>query len=148
MKLMVRKYQHDDDYWRIREFLREVFRINYPRELSWQPYRFDYWRWHGVENMGHGPLEERVFIWETTEGRIAAVLNPERKHDACLQVHPDLRTSELEEEMLVVAERHLGWPDAGGRNRVQVWTHTEDGLREEILVRRGYTNGVDRCLCR
>ncbi len=141
MKLTVRAYQSERDYWRIREFLREVFRINDPRELSWQAYRFDYWRWHGVENMGHGPLETRVFIWETTDARIAAVLNPERKQDACLQIHPDLRTPELEEEMLIVAEKHLGWPDAEGRNRVQVWAHAEDGLRRRILLRRGYGRG-------
>lgn len=141
MRLTVRSYEAEEDYWRIREFLREVYRINDPHELSWQAYRFDYWRWHGVENMGHGPLETRVFIWETSGGRIAAVLNQERKQDACLQVHPDLRTSELEEAMLVIAEEHLGWPNTEGRNRVQVWAHAEDELRQGILVRRGYVKG-------
>jgi mycothiol synthase len=141
MKLTVRTYGAENDYWRVRGFLREVFRINDPRELSWQAYRFDYWRWHGVENMGHGPLETRVFIWETEDGRIAGVLNPERKQDACMQVHPDLRTSALEEEMLSVAEKHLGWPNAEGRNRVQVWAHSEDDLRQRILVHRGYVKG-------
>jgi mycothiol synthase len=142
MKLTARPFAGEEDYWRIREFLREVFRINDPRELSWQAYRFDYWRWHGVENMGNGPLETRIFIWETTERRIAAVLHPERKQDACLQVHPELRTPELEEQMLVAAEEHLGWPDAEGRHRLQVWAHADDDLRQEILLRRGYVKGV------
>jgi len=40
--------------------------------------------------MGHGRLEEDVFIWETTDGRIAAVLNREGPGNAFLQVHPGL----------------------------------------------------------
>jgi hypothetical protein len=35
-------YQSEDDYWRIRQFLREVFGLNARRELSWPVYRFDY----------------------------------------------------------------------------------------------------------
>lgn len=54
MTLTKRACQEEDDYWLIREFLREVFLLNERRELSWQAYRFDYWRWHGVENLDHG----------------------------------------------------------------------------------------------
>jgi mycothiol synthase len=42
MKLTVRRYQKEDDYWRIRGFLRQVFLLNDRRELSWQVYRFDH----------------------------------------------------------------------------------------------------------
>jgi hypothetical protein len=48
-----RAFAGEDDYWRIREFLREVFRLNGGRELSWQPYRLDYTRWHIVEDITH-----------------------------------------------------------------------------------------------
>ncbi|MGW8225654.1 MAG: GNAT family N-acetyltransferase, partial [Anaerolineales bacterium] len=65
MTLIMRNYRDEDDYWRIRDFLRRVFLLNDQRELSWQAYRFDYWRWHGIENLGHGQLAENVFIWET-----------------------------------------------------------------------------------
>jgi mycothiol synthase len=138
MKLTRRRYRDEDDYWRIREFLRQVFRLNDRRERSWQVYRFDYWRWHEVENMGHGRLEEDVFMWETPEGQMAAVLNPEGKGQVYLQVHPGLRTPELEEEMLDLAEKHLTVPGPNGR-KLRVWANADDNLRQEILTRRGYT---------
>ena len=92
MELTMRAYQKEDDYWQIRDFLREIFLLNERRELSWQVYRFDHWRWHGVENLGHGRLEEDVFIWETADGRIAAVLNREGPGEVYLQVHPHLHS--------------------------------------------------------
>jgi len=141
MKLTLRMYQDENDYWRIREFLREVFQLNGRRELSWQAYRFDYWRWHGIENMGHGSLETDVFIWETPDGQIAAVLNREGRGQVSLQVHPALRTPELEGQMLVVAEEHLAARDSKGRQKLAVWTHERDELRQDILRRRGYTRG-------
>ena len=93
MQLTMRRYGDEGDYWRIREFLRQVFMINERRELSWQAYRFDYWRWHIVENIGLGSLEKDVFLWEAQDGGIAAVLNPEGKGIAYLQVHPQSRSS-------------------------------------------------------
>ena len=75
-RLQMRLYQGESDYWQIRDFLRRIFLLNQRRELSWQAERFDYWRWHGVENMGHGCLERDVFIWQDNEGNIGAVLNP------------------------------------------------------------------------
>jgi len=141
MKLTVRRYRDEDDYWRIREFLRQVFRLNDRRELSWQVYRFDYWRWHGVENMGHGSLEEGVFLWEMADGQMAAVLNPEGKGQVHLQVHPRRRAAELEEEMLDLAEKHLTVPGPNGRRKLCVWANRDDDLRQEVLTRRGYTKG-------
>jgi len=139
MKLTMRMYQDKDDYWRIRDFLRQVFLVNGRRELSWQVARLDYWRWHGIENMGHGRMEEDVFIWEMPDGRIAAVLNPEGKGEVFLQVHPGLRTPELEDEMLVVAEKHLAVPGPNGQRKLRVWANEHDDLRQDILTRRGYT---------
>lgn len=135
----MRPYQDDDDYWRIRAFLRRVFLLNDRRELSWQAYRFDYWRWHGILNMGHGSLEEDVLIWETPDGRIAAVLNPEGPGNAVLQVHPDFGTLELTQEMVAVAEQRLGLP---GR-KLTIWANEHDSLRQEILSGRGYTKGPE-----
>jgi mycothiol synthase len=88
VNLTMRLYQSEDDFWRIRGFLREVFLLNGRREVSWQAARFDYWRWHGIENMGDGQLERDVFIWETSDRRIAAVLNREGAGEAYLQVRP------------------------------------------------------------
>ncbi len=138
MKLTMRKYQNEEDYWRIRDFLRQVFLLNGRRELSWQVYRFDYWRWHGIENMGHGRMEKDVFIWETPDGEIAAVLNREGSGEVFLQIHPALRTSELYEEMLTIAEKHLAAVKSDGNRKLLVWTDEQDKLRHEILMRRDY----------
>jgi mycothiol synthase len=143
MQLTLRAYQTEDDYWRIREFLRRVFLLNGRREVSWHVARFDYWRWHGIENMGDGKLEQDVFIWETAEGHIAAVLNREGPGDAFLQIQPDLGTPELDEEMIAVAEKHLTHTRADGTHRLQIWTDSRDDMRHTILARRGYIKSDD-----
>ncbi|MGD9403595.1 MAG: GNAT family N-acetyltransferase [Anaerolineae bacterium] len=136
-KLTMRRYRNEEDYWRIRSFLRHVFLLNDHRQYSWPVGRLDYWRWHGVANCGGcGPIESVIFIWETEDGEIAAVLNPEGHGEAFLQVDPLLRTPELEEEMLDVAEQHLVHPR---RRRLWAWAHSNDNLRQEILTRRGFS---------
>ena len=144
MRLALRTAQKEDDYWRIRDFLREVFLLNGRRELSWQAYRFDYCRWHGFENMGYHRMDEDVFLWEMDGGRIAAVLNPEGRGQAFFQVHPGYRTPDLEEEMLVVAEGHLSHHHPDGRRKLWVWAHEQDELRKDVLARHGYTKGDER----
>jgi len=86
MKPAMRRYQSDNDYWRIREFLREVLLINNLEQKSWDVARFDYWRWHGILNMKDGTLEDDVFIWETPDGQIVAVLNREAPGSVFLQI--------------------------------------------------------------
>ncbi|MEW6400596.1 MAG: hypothetical protein AB1649_02285 [Chloroflexota bacterium] len=44
MKTRKRPYQNEDDYWRIRDFLRQVMISNGRRELSWHVARLDYAR--------------------------------------------------------------------------------------------------------
>lgn len=54
MKPNLRNHQTDEDYWRIREFLREVS-LHTPapgagagdnrHDFSWSPLPWDYWRW-------------------------------------------------------------------------------------------------------
>jgi ribosomal protein S18 acetylase RimI-like enzyme len=143
MKPTMRPYQTEDDYWRIRAFLREVFLLNDRRELSWQAARLDYWRWHVVENChaGDPPIEQVTFIWETVDSQIAAVLNPEGKADAHLQVHPAWRTPELEEEMIAVAEERLGQRGANGKRKLCLWANARDDMRQSVLARRGFHKG-------
>jgi GNAT superfamily N-acetyltransferase len=140
MSLKMRAYKGEEDYWRIREFLREVFSLNNYRELSWQTYRFDYFRWHVNENIHHFRLQEVLYIWDSDDDRIAGVLNPENKGEACLQIHPHLRTTQLEVEMLDTAEQHLAINAPNGQRRLRVWADADDELRKEILVKRGFTN--------
>lgn len=138
MKLTVRNYKTDSDYRRIRDFLGEVFAANDYWENSWQVYRFDYWRWHGILNMGHGPLETGVFIWEDSDSKIVAVLNREAPGSCWLQIHPDYRSPELEEEMIKVAAAHLTVPTPEGKQRHHIWTEPDDELRLDIVKRLGY----------
>jgi mycothiol synthase len=136
----LRPYQSEDDYWRIRAFLRQVMLLNEVREKSWHVARLDYWRWHGIVNLGDGQLERDVFLWETEEGEIAGVLNREEAGNAYLQVHPRLRTPELEEEMIALAEERLA-VQREGKRVLSVWTDAQDSQRLEVLQRRGYTRG-------
>jgi mycothiol synthase len=138
MKPVMRRFETDEDYWRIRDFLREVFLLNGRRELSWQTYRFDYWRWHGILNMKDGALEKDVFIWETPDGRMAAVLNREAPGSVFLQVHPEFRAPDLEDEMIATAEEHLSILPTERRPAIRVWAVSEDGMRQEVLRSRGY----------
>ena len=139
MKLTMRMYQTEDDYWRIREFLRQVFLLNDRRELSWQVYRFDYWRWHCVENIEHYQPEEVIFIWETAAGQMAAVVHPEGKGEVFMHTHPNWRTPGLEAEMLAVAEQHLADIGKNNQRKLRVWTNEHDTSRQDILTRCGYT---------
>lgn len=137
MRLSSRAYRSEDDYWRIRQFLRDVFLLNNRQEYSWQVYRFDYWRWHGIENIGQGPLEQSVFLWETETGELASVLNAEENGEAFLQIHPAFHTAGLLTEMLETAERYLAVEQKSQRSLV-VWAIEKDTRLKEILAERGY----------
>jgi mycothiol synthase len=139
MELIKRNYQDEVDYWRVRNFLREVFRFNDPFELSWQVYRFDYWRWHAQENIEQLNLEQVVSVWESREGRMAAVLTPEGKGEAYMHIHPEVRKRELEGEMLEVAEERLAIPNSEERQRLRVFAHENDLHRQELLSNQGYS---------
>lgn len=140
MKLAMRSYQSEDDFWQIRNFLREVFVLNGLRKFSWPVARLDYWRWHGIMNLDDGTLETGVFIWETAAGQLAAVLNCEGMGQAFLQVHPDFKTAELEEQMLGQAEAHLRTPSRRGGQALWAWADSVDDTRQGILAKRGYTH--------
>ena len=138
MKLTMRKYRDETDYWHIRQFLREIFLCNERREYSWPLYRWDYWRWHVNENIFRFDLRAAVFLWEAPDGRLAAVLNPEGRGEAFPQVHPDFRSADLEVEMISIAETQYASTLANRRQRLAVWSSAQDALRRDILQRRGY----------
>lgn len=144
MKLTMRPYRDEDDYWRIRQFLRDVYLRNGRTEHSWLPQRLDYWRFFGMPVLGDGALETDVFLWETPSGELASVLNSEARGWAYLQVDPELRTAELEDEMLTVAEEKLRTiGKRTGRPVLVVAAQDGDALRTDLLARRGYERKVD-----
>ena len=140
MNLTMRMYQTEEDYWRLRAFLREVFLLDNCRELSWQVARLDYWRFFGNENIEGYALNEAICLWETEAGRIAAFVTPESRGYAYLQVHPAFRLLTLEIDMLEAAETHLAEPD-GGQQHVIALAHQTDELRMQALQERGYVRG-------
>lgn len=141
MKLMRRKYQTEDDFWAIRRFLREVFMLHDRREVGWPVYRWDYWRWHVNENIFRFDLSAAVFLWQTGDGRLAAVLHPDGPGEAFLQVHPAWRSAELEVALMSVAETQFAVTQADGCQRLVIWAHQGDALRQNLLQRRGYVKG-------
>jgi GNAT superfamily N-acetyltransferase len=141
VKPAFRPYQSEDDYWRMREFLRHVFELNGRLERSWHVSRLDYARWHTCLNCARVGLEDVAYLWES-DGQIVAFLMPDGGcGEAHLSVDPGLRTLELEEEMLSVAEERLARIREDGSRRLYVWTPDQDSQRRDMLKRHGYTQG-------
>ena len=138
--LTLRRYACEEDYWRIREFLRKVFLRNDRRQLSWQVARLDYWRWHVIPNCETcPPVADVTWIWENGNGDIAAVLTPENSGEAHLHIDPEFHTSDLEEEMLLVAGEHLSKPlEDGNRRKLSTMVFSDDPQRQNILESLGY----------
>ena len=141
MKAIMRKYRDESDYWKVRQFLREVFLLNNRRELSWQAYRFDYCRWHVWANITHYEIEKVLYIWERPDGKFVGVLNPEGRNGVFLHVHPELRTPGLEAEMITVAEENLALSSSDGSRKLCVWANEHDTVRKETLIHWGYARG-------
>mgnify|MGYP000860837960 FL=1 len=138
MKPIFRSYQKEEDYWRIREFLREVFLLNNCYERSWHVARLDYTRQHILLNCTKLHLDDVAYIGEV-EGKIAAFIVADGDMgEAHFSVHPSFRTPELEEEMLKVAEEHLS-EEINGSRSLRLWAVDSDKLRESILEKHGYS---------
>ncbi len=138
-KLQPRAFQGEYDYQRIRDFLNQVTLLNDRHMYSWPVMRLDYWRWHGILNLGDGNLEKDVTLWETESGQIAAVLNPEERGQVYLQVHPLYKSLNLEEEMVAYAEAHLRTPSRRAGQVIWIWVDPGDSQRQALLSARGYT---------
>lgn len=143
MKLIFHAYQNEEDYWRLRAFLREITLQNHRRENNWHVSRLDYWWWFGNPDLEKIPPEESMFFWETEQSEIAAVLNLEERGQAFIQIHPDFKTIELQQEMIGTAEERLYSPTRENRLRLWVWLDSQDSSLQNILRQRGF-QPVDR----
>ena len=133
-----RRYASEADFWRMREFLRRVFVLNGMRERSWHVARLDYARWHTCLNCAEVTLDEVTFLWEE-DGKLVAILMPDGgPGEAHLLVHPLRRTTELESEMLDVAEANLCATEPDGARQLIVWSPEADEARIALLEQRGY----------
>ena len=141
--MKLRSYNNEEDYWRMRSFLREVMVRNDRRELCWHVARLDYWWWFCNPDLEKLSLEENIFLWETESGQIAALLLPEGRGQAFPQVHPDLYTPKLYEQIISQAEERMSTVGRDGRQKVWVYVDSQDKARQEILAQRGFQR-VDR----
>lgn len=133
-----RPYQTEADFWRMRNFLREVFLLNDRLEHSWHVARLDYWRWHILLTCQDPPLEQVTTLWEDAAGEIAAVLHPFGHGEIRLHVHPHCRTPRLEDDIWSFAEAHLCVPSDNGGSFLFTPVFTGDTLRQQVLSHRGY----------
>ncbi|MBZ0289921.1 MAG: GNAT family N-acetyltransferase [Anaerolineae bacterium] len=141
MQFKLRAYESEEDYWRLRAFLRRVYIANGHHEYSWQTSRLDYWWWFGNPELEHYRFEDVIWLWEDDAGEIVAFLTPESHAMAYLNVDPARRSAELEMAMLETAELRLAERDETGKCKVTAWAHADDRMRQDILQARGYVKG-------
>lgn len=137
MKPTMRCYQKNDDYWRIRDFLRQVSLLNVRHDYSWSLLRWDYWVWHVNMNICHFKLEDTIYLWET-DGQIVAMLNPDRNGEVFFQVHPSYHRKEILTEMLEVAEGKLPNTKDDGKRELIAWVNAVDDVHKTVLADCGY----------
>jgi mycothiol synthase len=139
--LTMHPYAGEDDFWRVRAFLRSTFELHGYREYNWHVARLDYWRGHLLLNCQEtDSLMDLIAIWETADGKIAAVLTTEEPGQAFLQTHPAYRSAALEAEMIALAEEKFA-VERQAQQVLCVWGNPEDTLRLDVLQSRGYTLG-------
>ncbi|MCA9936122.1 MAG: GNAT family N-acetyltransferase [Ardenticatenaceae bacterium] len=139
MEFAFRICNEEDDFWRVRNFLRGVFLLNDRLEHSWHVARLDYWRWHYiktcniVEAVGNG-----MAFWENADGEMIAALNHLGGSELRLHVHPHFRSAKLENEMLSYAEENFYAQTEDGRRYIYMPIFEDDTQRQEIAQSRGY----------
>lgn len=139
MKTTLRIAINEDDFWRTRNFLREVFLFNERLEHSWNVARLDYWRWHMIQTCGmFESVEKGMTLWENEDGNIIAALNHNGGSELRLHVHPHFRSAELEGEMLAYAEENYYATAEDGRRYVYLPIFDDDTPRQELVQSRGF----------
>jgi mycothiol synthase len=140
MQFIHRPLTTDTDFFRARNFLREVFLRNDRLEHSWHVARLDYWRWHFIATCQvTAPFEQVTAAWETEDGALAAVLHPFGDGEIRLHIHPHFRSPELEDEIFAYAERHFPEETVNGQRILIAPVFADDVLRQEVLTQRGFT---------
>jgi mycothiol synthase len=137
----MRPYTGEEDYWRLRAFLRQVYRRNHRQERSWPAYRWDYCHWHVYPTVADSAGYASVLLWEHDSALVAAAIS-EGWGDVWLQVHPAWRAETLEMAMVTAAEAHLSAPRGDG-HALTIWAHADDPFRKGVLRARGYVRGQE-----
>lgn len=138
MSLHSRAYCAETDFFRVRDFLSQTYRLT-GQPLNWTLERFEYARYFVTLFHGPGPQawEADIRLWETERDRIVGVvLHEALRGDVFLQIHPAYR--HIEGEMLAWAEAHLTREGDDGRPYLNIWVNDCDALRQTLLQARGY----------
>ena len=139
MKLTLHTCNNEDDFWRARNFLREVFPLNDRLEHSWHVARLDYWRWHYILTCNIcKSVEAGMAFWENADGKIVSALNHLGGSELRLHVHPQFYSANLEHEMLAYAEENYFATAEDGRRYIYLPIFEDDTRRQELVQNRGY----------
>lgn len=139
MKLTLHTCDKEDDFWRARNFLREVFLLNDRLEHSWHVARLDYWRWHYILTCNiFKSIEAGMAFWENADGKIVSALNHLGGSELRLHVHPQFYSANLEHEMLAYAEENYFATAEDGRRYIYLPIFEDDTRRQELVQNRGY----------
>jgi len=131
-----RPLRDDEDFWRVQNLLIETYPIT-PLGFNWDIRRWEGKRFYDAIPAWDPDFVPRVHLWETEEGRLVGVVNPEGTGDVYLHLHPEYR--HLEDEMIAWAEEHLAAPtEKGSRRQLVVEAYEYDESRQQVLKRRGY----------
>lgn len=144
---VMRPYRDENDFWRIRNFLREVYLLNDGIDQDSHVALLDHWRWHYILTCQEtGPVDQVTTLWEVGSGRIAAVLHPICHDEVRLHVHPELRTKALDEQMIAFAEQQHAERYQVEKLILYIQLSADDIQRQQILARRGYAQRAARFL--
>ena len=145
MKPTMRSCNTEDDFFCARNFLREIFLLSNRLDFDSHVALLDHWRWHYIATCNETAAFDQVTsIWETTDGEIAAVLHPICHDEVRMFVHPNFRSSALEDEMISYAEEHHSdWFNE--RKRIlYLSVFPEDTHRQQILTQRRFEHRQPR----
>ena len=137
MTFRLKTYESPDDYWHARQFFRAALAANPRPSETWHIGQFDYWRWHGLENVVERPPSELRY-WEAPGGEIAGVLVQGDPGVCHPMVDPRVAADELLEEMLDVAESECTATLRDGRRAAFVWVDEKDDRLNKLVEARGY----------
>lgn len=138
MAITMRAYSCEDDFWRMREFLRDAMVENGLTERCWHVARLDYARWHTMINCAKVTLEQVASIWEDS-GRIIGIVLPDGgPGEAHIMLRQGYDDEKLEQEMICHAERSLSADIQGNGKQLCIWTPSDNMARICLLKEKGY----------
>ena len=145
MKIEFKTYNHDIDFFRIREFLQNTY-VDDGDLINWTLERWNYVAFF-IRDMFKFTIEQwskTIGIWENEEGGIVSLVLNEAvgRGETFFQINPTYKNSIPFEEMFDFAEKNLQIEHEGYmilRPRIR----ESDSQLEEIAKDRGYVKRED-----